>query len=110
MAREVAMVKQTAAVVLAGISVLSLGCSDDSRHVTAPDSLALESNGPTSFARVHPSILDPQIVGGGRCPAVEPFRALFNVVIQADADVSLLLTEVRLQFFDTSGLFAPPSP
>ncbi len=102
------MFKQPAAAVFVSLCLLIAGCRDTEVHVAATGPGALEPFPLTSFASIHPAFLTPQLIGGGVCPIVQPLRAIINLSLHADADVTLQLTEVRLQFFDSLGISAPP--
>jgi hypothetical protein len=41
------------------------------------------------------------------CPSVTPFKVPLVVVVQPTGGVSVVVTSIRLQFFDTSGAAAP---
>jgi hypothetical protein len=41
------------------------------------------------------------------CPSVAPFNVPLVIVVQPDAAVSVIVTAIRLQFFDTSGTGSP---
>ena len=100
------MFKQTAALVILGVSLLTTGCSDSDDGLAPTGPVALRAGTSTTFASIQPSVVSGRPTGLGGCPQVQPLRALLNLNVRAD-DVDLLLREIRLQFFDTGGLAAP---
>lgn len=102
------MFNQTAAAVGLSLCLVSMGCDDTEVRFAATSPGGLSPAGPAPFASIHPAFLTPQLNSGGVCPVVQPLRAIINLTLRAHADVALQLTEVRLQFFDSLGIAAPP--
>lgn len=100
------MFKQTAALVILGVSLLTTGCSDSDNGLAPTGPVALRAGASTTFATIQPSIVSAHPNGLGACPQVQPLRAMLNLNVHAD-DVDVRLREIRLQFFDTGGLAAP---
>lgn len=101
------MFKQTAFALLAA-SCLTVACSDDTTVRVA--GLAGPSGFPGAvapFASINPTFLSPQLNSVGVCPLFQPFRAPLNLIIQAAGDVSLTVSEVRMQFIDSSSIAGP---
>lgn len=46
-------------------------------------------------------------VSNPRCPSVAPFNVPLVIVVQPDSAVGVLVTAIRVQFFDTSGIGMP---
>lgn len=99
------MFKHTAALAILGASLLTSGCSDTDALVTATGPTSPQFVG-SAFASIRPSLLSAQFVGEAACPEVQPLHVRANLTVFAD-EVSFLLTEVRMQFFDTFGITAP---
>ena len=100
------MFKQTAALAILGVSLLTAGCSDSDSRLTATGPVGLHLAGSASVATIQPPFVGAQPTGGGACPHVQPLRALLNLNVHAD-DFDLRLREIRMQFFDTAGMAAP---
>jgi hypothetical protein len=100
------MHKQTVFAILAA-SLLIAGCNDSDVRISATSPGALIELPSTSFASIHPSFASAQLIRVGDCPHVHPFRVPFNLIIQAAGDVTVSLTEVRMQFTDNFGVTAP---
>jgi hypothetical protein len=101
------MYKLTAALVIVGASFLTVSCSDSETQTTAAGPSALLIKNSTSFARVAPSNVTAELVGGGICPLVQPLRARLALTVFADDDTTFFVNEVRMQFVDAGGVAAP---
>ena len=84
--------------------LLTTSCSDtDVRLTTSPSSVGAASleivpTASTAFA---------QAAGDSACPGVPPFTVAFGFSIKTTGWSSVLVTRVRAQFTDSSGLRAP---
>lgn len=101
------MLKHTAFALLAA-SILTAGCDDSDRQISPAAPGRLVPMPAPAFASIDPSFASPQLIRVGGCPDVHPFRVPFNLIIQAEGNLSVTLTEVRIHFIDTHGLSAPP--
>jgi hypothetical protein len=102
------MLERTAVLTFLGLSVLAAGCSDSENRLTAtaPAPFAAASGGDAFSTRIDPPFVSAQPTGRGACPLFEPLRASMILNVQADA-FDLRLHEIRMQFFDASGIAAP---
>ena len=93
--------------VLAVMALTTTGCSDT--YTTAPSS-------PTSFSTSAPanvsfSTLATTVsavpVFNPHCPATAPFRVPIAVVVSPNGATNLVVTQIQMQFTDTSGIQMP---
>jgi hypothetical protein len=98
------MQKLTVIAALVFGAFLVTSCSDTNAPVTAtgPTTLAME---PASFT-VAQSTVVAQPTRFSFCPAVPPFTVVLQLSIRAGT-LSLSVTEINLQFVDTSGISMP---
>jgi hypothetical protein len=93
-------------VVLAlGVVLLTISCSDtDARLSTtgpsAVDSMSLEVKPTSTTAFAQP-------VSNARCPGVAPFNVAFGLSVRTTGWSSVIVTGIRAQFTDTSGVQSP---
>jgi hypothetical protein len=103
------MFKHTIAITILASSLLTTGCSDTDARLTAtgPSALQLTSSA-APFAGISPTSTIAQLIGDiAGCPTIQPMRVGVDLTVHGRRDVDLFLTEVRMQFFDTTGLQAP---
>ena len=82
----------------------SCGGTDATSNLTQPSS----SSSPLSVAVSTTSpIVAAQRVNNPFCPSVSPFNVPIVVIVQPSGGVSVVVTAIRVQFFDTSGTGAP---
>lgn len=87
-------------------AVLSASCSgtDAPLNLTQPTaastslSVAVSTSSPLAAA---------ERVSNSFCPSVFPFRVPLVIVVEPDDGTSVIVTSIRVQFFDTSGTAAP---
>jgi hypothetical protein len=93
-------------VVLAlGVVLLTTSCSDTDadRSTIGPstvDSMSLEVKPTSTTAFAQP-------VSNARCPGVAPFNVAFGLSVRTTGWSSVIVTGVRAQFTDTTGVQAP---
>ena len=100
------MLKQTAVIAILAASILATGCDDDDDdEVTGTGPTAIQvgvgTESSAAFVSVNPLVITSQPIGGGPCPAVQPFGGRFNLVIVA-GDSNVFLSSVRLGFVDAN--------
>ena len=86
------------------VSLLFVTSCNDSGHSTRPTALtstASFSVGATSQTAI------AQRVNDFRCPTISPFSVPIVVVVQSNSPDALVVTEMRLQFVDSSGARMP---
>jgi hypothetical protein len=86
------------------VSLLFVSSCNDSGHSTRPTAListASFSVGATSQTAI------AQRVNDFRCPTISPFSVPIVVVVQSNSAEALVVTEMRLQFVDSSGARMP---
>ena len=67
-------------------------------EASRPLSIAVSTTSPLAVA---------QRVSNPFCPSVTPFNVPLSIVVQPDGGVGVIVTAIRVQFFDTSGNGAP---
>lgn len=93
--------------VIAAFLGASCGGTDAAPNLTQPTQLT-QSSSPLSVAVSTTSPLAvAQRVESPFCPSVAPFNVPLVIVVQPSDAVSVLVTRIRVQFFDTSGTGAP---
>lgn len=104
------MHKHIAAITILAVSLLAVSCGDSTTPVvaTGPSAALQLSSAPNPFARVPSSPIAAVPIRGANCPYSHPLRALVNLTVVAEHDVSLSLVEVRMRFVDAFGIAAPP--
>jgi hypothetical protein len=65
---------------------------------SSPLSVAVSTTSPMAVA---------ERVNNPFCPSVAPFKVPLVIVVQPEGAVSVIVTAIRVQFFDTSGTGAP---
>lgn len=84
-----------------GPSPFSSGSFDSRGFGPRPPSSGLFVNRATM---VQPVVIEVQRVDDAFCPGRPPFVAPFNVVLQGDGRSDLFLSNVQMQFVDTTGI------
>ena len=82
----------------------SCGGTDDALNPTQPSRPASPLSVGVSTTS---SIVVAERVRNPFCPSVAPFNVPLVVVVQPSDEVSVIVTAIRVQFFDTSGFAAP---
>jgi hypothetical protein len=91
---------------LAVAAALTVSCSDadPADNLTQPtplrtsSSVVVTTTSPTAIA---------ERVSNPLCPSIAPFRVPLVIVVRPEEDVVVIVTSIRLQFFDTSGTSMP---
>jgi hypothetical protein len=82
----------------------SCGGTDATSNLTQPS----PSSSPLSVAVSTTSpMVAAQSVNNPFCPSIAPFNVPLVVVVQPTGGISVFVTAIRVQFFDTSGAAAP---
>ena len=86
---------------------LSASCSsgpETAQNLTQPT----QSSSPLSVAvSTTSSMAVAERVNNPFCPSVAPFKVPLVVVVQPDGGIGVVVTAIRMQFFDTSGAGMP---
>ena len=97
------MQHRTSLLVVAAVLTASCSGSDATQQLTQPTSpgsalsVAVSTTSPIALA---------ERVGNPFCPSVTPFRVPFVVVVESDGGGTVIVTSIRVQFVDTSGIGA----
>jgi hypothetical protein len=99
------MHRQLPAVVLIA-AFLTASCSDTDARLAATEPSPLSGSKTASLA-ISPVVVAPQIFRTPPCVGLPPFGVHFNLNVQAGDMQNLLITSVRAEFRDSSGMQAP---
>jgi hypothetical protein len=94
---------QISLLVFAAFLPASCGGSDAPPNVTQPTPFSTASKVSVSTTS---SLALAQPVNNPRCPSVAPFSVPLVIVVQPDVS-TVVVTGIRMQFFDTSGMSMP---
>jgi hypothetical protein len=81
-----------------GTDALNLTQPTQSTQSGSPLSLSVSTTSPIAVA---------QRVDNPFCPSVAPFNVRLGIIVQPNGAVGVVVTAIRVQFFDTSGNGAP---
>ena len=99
---------QWASSVLAAVTLATSACSDrEMAAPTHPTSFSTAAAANVSFATMSNTV-SAVPVPLSFCPAIAPFRVPIVVLVSPNGATSLAVTQIQLQFTDTSGLQMPP--
>ena len=94
--------------VVAAFVGASCGGTDATLNPTQPTQPTLVTSSLSSVAvSTTSSMAVAQRVPNPFCPTVAPFNVPFVIVVRPNGAVGVIVTAIRLQFFDTSGARAP---
>ncbi|HET7618272.1 MAG TPA: hypothetical protein VFK20_07170 [Vicinamibacterales bacterium] len=99
------MPRHAAVLLLAAAALAASSCDDVNTRLSINQPTPIHTVQTASFVPSTSSVF-AQPVDLFRCPAVAPFNIQLNLVVHA-GDVSLVVTQFRLVFTDTSGSQAP---
>lgn len=93
--------------VLAAVALATSACSDsDMAAPTNPTSFSTSAQANVSFSTVSTTVSAVPVFNPS-CPTVAPFRVPIFVLASPDGAPSLVVTQIQLQFTDTSGVQMP---
>jgi hypothetical protein len=91
-------------VIVAAFLGASCGGTDAAQNLTQPTKL--DSSSSVAVSTMSPLAVAER-VSNPFCPSVAPFNVPLVIVVRPDGDATVVVTSIRVQFFDTSGLAAP---
>ena len=93
-------------------AAMAAACSDSDARLAPAGPAALRTDD-TSFGRapfvgINPASLTSELIDNFvACPAFQPFLVRANLLIRSNSDDVVFISNVRMQFTDTSGIAAP---
>jgi len=99
--------RQWAIGVLAALALATPACSDSEMAApTNPTSFSTSAKANVSFSTVSDTVSAVPVFTSS-CPAHAPFRVPIVVLVSPNGAANLTVTQIRLQFTDTSGIQMP---
>ena len=93
----------TASLVVLACAASACGNSNAFVSTTGPTPVSFEA----AALSASPNAVFAQTMGHPSCPSVPPFFVPLNLVVRVNGGVSIVVTEVRMQFVDMSGIPMP---
>jgi hypothetical protein len=93
--------------VLAAVALATSACSDSEMAArTQPTTFSTSAQANVSFSTVSDTVSAVPVFGSS-CPGIAPFRVPIVVLVSPNGAAGLAVTQIQLQFTDTSGIQMP---